>query len=142
VTARADLTDQQWQVLEPLLPKASGRGRPVKWPRRRLIDGIRWRIRVGAPWRDVPARYGSWSSMYDLFRRWQRDGVWLALLVALQAHADAVGLIVWQVSVDSTVARVISTPPAPAPTATGRPNHPVGCSPSRPTTRSAVRTAG
>lgn len=46
------------------------------WTRRQLIDGIRWRTRTGAPWRDVPERYGPRGRVYDLFRRWQRDGTW------------------------------------------------------------------
>ena len=79
VTGRADLTDVQWAVLEPLLPKGKKPGRPPKWTRRQLIDGIRWRTRAGAPWRDVPDGYGPWESVY--------------------------GRIVWEVSVDSTVAR-------------------------------------
>jgi transposase len=61
--------------------------------------------RTGAPWRDLPARYGPWQTVYGLFRRWQRDGTWQQILTALQAQADAKGLITWQVSVDSTVAR-------------------------------------
>jgi transposase len=73
--------------------------------KRQLIDGIRWRTRVGAPWRDVPERYGSWSAVYALFRRWQRDGTWARVLTALQALADAAGLICWDVSVDTTIAR-------------------------------------
>jgi transposase len=60
VTGRHDLSDVQWAVLEPLLPKGKRPGRPPRWSRRQLIDGIRWRIRVGVPWRDVPERYGSW----------------------------------------------------------------------------------
>jgi len=58
VTARADLTDAQWAVLQPLLPQGKKPGRPPKWTRRQLIDGIRWRIRAGTPWRDVPTCYG------------------------------------------------------------------------------------
>jgi len=76
IGARKDLTDRQWRILKPLLPAPSGRGRPRKWPHRQLIDGIRWRTRVGAPWRDVPDRYGHWQSIYSLFRRWQRQNVW------------------------------------------------------------------
>lgn len=53
----------------------------------------------------MPERYGSWSAVYGLFRRWQRDGTWAAILTALQAIADAAGQIVWDVSVDSTTAR-------------------------------------
>jgi transposase len=66
---------------------------------------IRWRTRTGAPWRDVPARYGPWQTVYGLFRRWQRDGTWQQILTQLQAQADAKGLITWEVSVDSTIAR-------------------------------------
>jgi transposase len=102
---RKDLTDAQWRLLEPLLPASSARGRPPIWTRRQLIDGIGWRIRTGAPWRDVPERYGSWQSVYGLFRRWQRDGTWARVWRALQQRADARGLITWDVSVDSTIAR-------------------------------------
>src|SRR5689334_4849659 len=82
VTRRFDLTDAQWAALEPLLPTPSRSGRPSSWSKRHLIDGIRWRVRVGAPWRDVPVAYGSWSAAYALFRRWQRAGVWQAVLTA------------------------------------------------------------
>lgn len=105
VTRRFDLTDAQWAILGPLLPVARRSGRPSKWTKRQLIDGIRWRVRVGAPWRDVPACYGSWQAVYALFRRWARAGVWQQILSALQARADAAGLITWDVSVDSTIAR-------------------------------------
>ena len=105
VSMRADLTDAQWAVLEPLLPSGRKLGRPPKWTKRQLIDGIRWRVRVGAPWRDVPVAYGHWRTVYGLFRRWQRDGTWAAILTALQARADAAGLIDWDVSVDSTITR-------------------------------------
>jgi len=53
----------------------------------------------------VPARYGPWQTVYGLFRRWQRDGTWQRILTQLQAQADARGLITWDVSVDSTIAR-------------------------------------
>jgi transposase len=101
---RFDLSDVQWAVLEPLLPVA-GRGRPPKWSRRQLIDGIRWRARVGCPWRDVPECYGTWQTIYGLFRRWQRDGSWAAVVTGLQTQADTAGLICWDVSVDATTAR-------------------------------------
>jgi transposase len=105
VTRRFDLTDAQWAVLAPLLPTVKRSGRPSQWTKRQLIDGIRWRVRVGAPWRDVPACYGSWQAVYGLFRRWQRGGVWARIVLGLQARADAAGLITWDVSVDSTIAR-------------------------------------
>src|SRR3954447_7313130 len=103
--ARKDLTDRQWQVLEPLLPTGIKPGRPPTWTQRQLIDGIRWWTRTGAPWRDVPARYGSWQRVYGLFRAWQRDGTWTRIVARLQGLAEAAGLISWDVSVDSTINR-------------------------------------
>ncbi|MGW3608017.1 IS5 family transposase [Micromonospora sp. NPDC005161] len=105
MTRRHDLTDAQWQRLAPLLPAVSGNGRPPKWEKRQLIDGIRWRIRIGAPWRDVPAEYALWPTVYGLFRRWQRDGTWDKILSALQAAGDAKGRFGWTVSVDSMTSR-------------------------------------
>jgi transposase len=103
--ARKDLSDRQWQVLEPLLPRGRKPGRPPTWTKRQLIDGIRWRTRTGAPWRDVPARYGSWQRVYGLFRAWQRNGTWARILAQLQGLAEANDLITWEVSVDSTINR-------------------------------------
>jgi transposase len=54
---------------------------------------------------DVPARYGPWQTVDGLVRRWQRDGTWKQILSQLQAQADANGLITWEVSLDSTIAR-------------------------------------
>jgi transposase len=105
IGARKDLTDGQWRILQPLRPKGKRPGRPPKWSRRQLLDGIRWRVRVGAPWRDVPERYGHWQSIYGLFRRWHLDGVWTRIRITLQGFADAAGLITRQVSVDSTINR-------------------------------------
>ncbi|MFH8379065.1 IS5 family transposase [Streptomyces cyaneofuscatus] len=90
-------------VLGPLLPVAV-MGRPRGVPAA-VIDGIRWRVRTGAPWRDLPTEYGPWQTVYGLFRRWQRNGVWSSVLTGSQARADAVGLITWDVNVDSTICR-------------------------------------
>ncbi|MET7275515.1 transposase [Streptomyces flaveolus] len=86
---------------------AEGRkvGRPPVWSRRRLIDGIRFRVRTGVPWRDVPVEYGPWGRICDLFRRWQRDGTWHRALTRLQPLADVKGAIGRDLSVDSTVCR-------------------------------------
>jgi transposase len=105
VTRRFDLTDEQWARLESLLPVPVRSGRPPLWTKRQLIDGIRWRVRVGAPWRDVPECYGSWRAVYSLFRRWQRAGVWAAIVTGLQTRADASGRIIWEISVDSMITR-------------------------------------
>ncbi|MFK8844210.1 transposase [Streptomyces sp. Ac-502] len=85
--SRGDLTDEQWTVLEPVLPKGARTGRPPVWPRRQLIDAIRFRVRTGVPWRDVPVEYGPWNRVYALFRRWQRNGTWHRILTQLQSLA-------------------------------------------------------
>jgi transposase len=127
VTRRHDLTDAQWAVLEPLLPAPRRPGRPPTWTKRQLIDGIRWRIRAGAPWRDVPDVYGSWAAAHSLFRRWQRDGTWARILTVLQSLADAAGLIVWDVSVDSTTARAHQHAAGARKRGICRPNRRAGC---------------
>ncbi|WP_415923767.1 transposase [Streptomyces scabiei] len=71
-----DPTKEQWARLEPQLHLGKKPGRPPVSSKRQLINGIRWGMRTGAPWRDVPVRYGQWETVYGLFRRWQRDGTW------------------------------------------------------------------
>lgn len=90
-------------MLESLLPAAGVSRRSPG--RRRLVDGVRWRVRTGVPWRDLPWEYAPWQTVYGLFRRWQRQGVWAWLLTLLQARANAAGLITWEVNVDSTTCR-------------------------------------
>ncbi|WP_202616233.1 IS5 family transposase [Actinomyces sp. 432] len=102
---RHDLTDAQWGLLEPLLPRESGRGRPRVYPLWDMISAIRWRTRVGAPWRDIPPHYGPWWWAYALYRAWQLARIWERTEAALVAQADAEGKIDWRVSVDSTTCR-------------------------------------
>lgn len=135
VTRRHDLTDAQWAALESLLPKPKRSGRPSLFSKRQLINGIRWRVRAGAPWRDVPACYGPWSAVYALFRRWQRNGTWARLLSALQALADAAGRITWDVSVDSTIARAHQHAAGARKKGICRPSRRAGSVRSRPITR-------
>lgn len=90
-----ELTDEQWAALEPHLPpQRAATGRPAK-EHRTVVEGILWRLRTGAPWRDLPERYGPWQSVYTRFRRWQAAGVWDRALAALQAAADARGELDW-----------------------------------------------
>lgn len=101
---RGELTDEAWEQIGPLLPSNGRRGR--QWTdHRRVINGILWRLRTGAPWRDVPERYGPWQTCYHRFTRWRRDGTWDRLLAHVQTKSDAVGDIDWVVSIDSTTAR-------------------------------------
>jgi transposase len=104
MVGRGELTDAAWAALEPRLPRNGRRGQ--QWAdHRRVINGILWKLRTGAPWRDLPERYGPWRTAYARFARWQRDGTWDRLLADVQARSDAVGEVVWEVSVDSTAVR-------------------------------------
>ncbi len=91
-----ELTDDQWAVLAPYLPpQRATTGRPAK-AHRPMVEGMLWRLRTGAPWRDLPERYGPWESVYTRFRRWQRAGVWDEILRALQTAADRHKELDWQ----------------------------------------------
>lgn len=92
--ARTDLTEKQWRALAPHLPTNPERGHAYS-DHRKVINGIVWRLKTGAPWRDVPERYGPWQTCWDRFTRWERDGTWQRILQALQAHANTVGDIDW-----------------------------------------------
>ena len=71
-----------------------------------MVNGIRWVLRTGAPWRDLPERYGSWHTVYSRFYRWQYAGHWERLLKALQEEADAQDQLGWEIHfVDSTIIR-------------------------------------
>lgn len=101
---RYELSDAEWDVLAGLLPPVMQGGRP-RMDDRRVLNGIAWKIRSGAPWRDVPERYGPWRSIYARFRRWALDGTFQRLLAGLQTRADARGDLDWLVSIDSTITR-------------------------------------
>jgi transposase len=104
VVGRGELTDRAWAQLAPLLPRNQHRG--GRWrDHRRVINGILWKLRSGAPWRDLPDRYGPWQPCYDRFVRWRRDGTWDRLLAHAQTKSDAVGELEWVVSVDSSSVR-------------------------------------
>jgi len=104
MVGRGELTDKAWAVIAPLLPANGGRGQQWK-DHRTVINGILWKLRTGAPWRDLPERYGPWKTAYDRFARWRRDGTWDRLLAHAQTKSDAVGEVIWEVSVDSTSVR-------------------------------------
>lgn len=98
-------TDQQWDLIEPLLPANTGRPGPKFRNSRRIIEGIIYRYRTGIAWRDLPDEFGPWQTVWKRHRRYVRDGTWDKVFATLLAHADAVGDIDWVVSVDSTINR-------------------------------------
>jgi transposase len=102
---RHGLNDREWSRLEPLLPPKSHIGRPPK-DHRTIIDALLWLGRTGAPWRDLPERYGPWRTVATRFYRWTRSGLWERLLAELRRIADAKGGIDWEVHlVDGTSVR-------------------------------------
>jgi transposase len=100
------LTDEQWALIEPLLPSSKGkRSRPFR-DHRQVIEGIVFRYRTGCPWRDVPERFGPWKTLWKRHARFSKDGTWDRILERLLVQADADGKIDWQLALDSTISRV------------------------------------
>ena len=105
VTRDALLDDAQWNLIEPLLPaQRSGRGRPMR-DHRQVVEGILYRYRCGIAWRDLPASFGPWQTVWKRHRRFSGDGTWDTILATLLAQADSAQEIDWTVSVDSTINR-------------------------------------
>ena len=95
MSKRYELTDEQWQAVESILPRRTATtGRKPKDPRQ-MLNGIVWVLRSGAPWRDVPERYGRWKTVYDYYRNWRDDGTFGRILSALQIRLDREGRIDW-----------------------------------------------
>jgi transposase len=91
--------------MEPLMPTVTGRSRP--WTVHRLAgEGVAWKYRTRAPWRDMSERFGKCNSIYKRFNRWAENGTWEKLWAEVPTQADAAGRIDWVVSIDSTIARV------------------------------------
>lgn len=103
------ISDELWDVIEPVLPVDAGRaGRP--WADHRVIlEGILWRYRVGAPWRDLPVQFGPWQTVWKRHHRWSFDGTYERLFLTVQevfgadsADAEPMRKLL---SVDSTTVR-------------------------------------
>jgi transposase len=103
---RRELTDEQWErLVSHLPPQRPPIGKPNR-DHRTIVEGMFWRLRTGAPWRDLPERYGPWQTVYSRFRRWLRAGVWERALRALQAEGDAAGELDWALHfLDATTVR-------------------------------------
>ena len=99
---RYELTKEQWERIKPLLPpeETGKRGRPRK-DNRTMLNGMLWIVRSGAQWRELPAAYGPWQSVYARFAKWRDDGTLEAVFHALSGDADMENL-----SVDSTCVTV------------------------------------
>ena len=98
---RYELTDEEWNRIAPLLPpENSGKqGRPQKCSRT-ILNGIVWIARSGAPWRDLPERYGSWQTVYSRFRKWIEDGTLDNIFRVLSLEAELTEL-----SIDASIVK-------------------------------------
>jgi transposase len=101
---RYELEDRHWELIKKFFPTES-RGRPWR-DHRTVVNGIFWILFSGAPWRDLPERYGPWQTAHRRFVRWRRDGTWDRVLARLQLVADQRGLLDYaQWNIDSTIVR-------------------------------------
>lgn len=92
---RHEVTDEQWEVIQRILPKRTAKtGRPPSDPRL-MLNGILWILRTGSPWRDLPERFGPWQTVYDHFAKWRSLGAYDRILEALHIRLDADGTIDW-----------------------------------------------
>ena len=99
------LSDAHWDLIGGFLPGATGRkGRPFA-DARSMVEGIVYRYRTGIAWRDLPAAFGAWQTVWAWHHRMAGDGTWDRVLAELTAKADSVGQIDWSLSGDSTIAR-------------------------------------
>jgi transposase len=91
-----DLTDEQWKILDPFIPKPrrrrDGRGRPWK-SLRSVLNGVLWVLRTGAPWADLPDRYPSFQTCHRRFQQWVRSGVTTRIMTALASELSRRGAI-------------------------------------------------
>ena len=82
-----DLSDAEWAALEPLLPPPASRGRPLKWPRRLMVEAIFYLVRSGCAWRMLPSSFPPWPTVFAHFRRWRLNGTLRRLHDRLRALA-------------------------------------------------------
>jgi putative transposase len=80
----SDLSDQEWAILEPLIPKAKPGGRPRSVDMRQILNGIFYMLRSGCAWRLLPHDYPAWSTVYDYFRKWRNASVWEQIVTTLR----------------------------------------------------------
>jgi transposase len=103
---RGDLSEVKWARLEPLLPPKKPKTGRTNNDHRPVVNGILWVLRTGAPWEDMPRRYGKHKTASSRYYRWRKKGIWQQVFADLQAQADQDDELDWTLHfVDSTVIR-------------------------------------
>ena len=87
----SDLTNQEWAILEPLIPPPKPGGRPCRWERREIVDAILYVLRSGGIWRLLPHDFPPWQTVYHYFRLWSLDGTWEKAMTALRKQVRVKG---------------------------------------------------
>ena len=134
---RYELSDEEWGLIEDLLPRQRKRRRGRRWrDHRQVLNGVFWVLHTGSQWRELPERYGPWKTVYGRFRRWRLEGLFDRILDRLRVRLDAGGRIDWDLfCVDGTSVRASRS------AAGGREGGPARQSPSPATTRWVAREA-
>jgi len=109
VVRTGQISDEFWALVEPVMPSNEGRrGRPFTRDHRLVLEGIAWRFRTGSPWRDVPAEFGSWRTLWKRHQRFCVDGTYQRMLevvcAAFRVESGGAG-IEELLSIDSTAVR-------------------------------------
>lgn len=97
---RKRLSDKLWKQIEPMLPGKRGDPGRTAADNRLFVEAVLWIARTGSPWRDLPAEFGLWNSVYVRFARWSRAGVWQQVFAELSQDAD-----LREIFLDSTLVR-------------------------------------
>jgi len=98
---RHEISDRDWERIKDMFPpENTGEGRPSK-TNRDMFNGILWKVKTGAPWRDLPERFGPWKTVYSRFRLWSKIGIFQKIFESLTNDAD-----LQDVSIDSTSCKV------------------------------------
>ena len=98
---RHRLTDEQWDLISGVFPEPKRTGRPPR-DRRQVMDGILWILRTGSPWRDLPAAFGPWATVWDLFDTWNHNGTLQTILDRLRGRVE-IDEELWRI--DGTIVR-------------------------------------
>ena len=82
----SDLTDKEWEIVEPLIPEPKSGGRPVKYERREIFNAILYIVRSGCSWRMLPNDFPYWESVYHYFSEWKKDGTFKQIMDLLRGE--------------------------------------------------------